>query len=194
VPSTRAKLCGVSSSTSYSAEEGTYCFCRKLLALPYLPASTIDAVFTRLEVSASSTKLQQLTEYVKDNWIASETWPPATWSVYCQPVCTNNDAEGWHHRLNGKAQQSGFNMYLLISLLAHKAAMVTNNAKLLSDKKVRRSQLKSTVIMQAKLNAYWELGRVPGRHTVCESAAECMCALVCSAATATGVDLCGQNL
>jgi len=150
------KLVDVGLQSAYSADEGTYHFCRKLLALPYLPASTIDAVFVRLEASASSSKLQQLTEYVKDNWIASEMWPPAAWSVYCQPVRTNNDAEGWHHRLNRKAQHGGLNMYLLISLLAHEAAMVAINAKLLSDKKVRRCQRKSTVVMQTKLNSYWE--------------------------------------
>jgi len=37
--------------------------------------------------------------------------------------------------------------------------------------------------------AEFVLGRVPGWHTVCQSAAECVCALVCSAAAATGVDL-----
>jgi len=95
------------------------------------------------------TKLQQLTQYMKDTWIDSTMWLPATWSVYCQPVRTNNDAEDWHHRLNSRAHHSGLNMYLLLSLLKHEADMVAINVKLLSDKKVRKRQHKSTIRVQA---------------------------------------------
>ena len=41
--------------------------------------------------------------------------------------------------------------------------------------------------MQANLNSYWE--EYQAGTMVCQSAAECVCALVCSAAAATGVDL-----
>ena len=39
------------------------------------------------------------------------------WSSYNQPVWTNNDVEGWHYRLNRKAQWAGINIYLLFTLL-----------------------------------------------------------------------------
>jgi len=78
-------------------------------------------------------RLQQLTDYINENWVSSTMWPPATWTVYGQPIRTNNDVEGWHYRLNRKVNQSGHNMYLLFAFLAHKAEMVAINVKLLSD-------------------------------------------------------------
>ena len=45
--------------------------------------------------------------------------------------------------------------YLLFSLLKHEADIVAINVKLLSDRKVRKCQRKSTVCVQAKLNKYW---------------------------------------
>jgi len=86
--------------------------------------------------------------YVADTWIVSATWPPETWCVYGQPVKTNNDVEGWHHRLNRKAQQSGLNMYLLFALLGHEASMVTVNMKLMSDNKVRMGRVVKTALAQ----------------------------------------------
>jgi len=149
------KIANVSLQSAYSADDRTYHFCRQLLALPYLPHPSIIEVFGELESGATTTKLQQLTQYVKDTWIDSTMWPPAMWSVYCQPVRTNNDAEGWHHRLNSRAHHGGLNMDLLFSLLKYEADMHAINVKLLSDKKVHKRQRKSTVHVHAQLNKYW---------------------------------------
>ena len=40
-----------------------------------------------------------------------------TWSVFRQPVQTNNDVEGWHCPLNDKASRGQLNLYKLIQLL-----------------------------------------------------------------------------
>ena len=40
-----------------------------------------------------------------------------TWSVFRQPVQTNNDMEGWHYPLNNKASHGQLNLYKLIQLL-----------------------------------------------------------------------------
>jgi len=146
--------CGLQSK--YSNDDATYRFCRKLLALPYIPADTINDVFEDLESGASSTQLKQVTDYVRATWIESSTWPPAAWSVYGQPIRTNNDVEGWHYRLNRKAQRSGLNMYLLFGLLHSEAAMVEIHVKLLSDKKVCRSQQHGAKRCQTKLYEYWQ--------------------------------------
>jgi len=66
----------------YSNDDATYQFCRKLLALPYIPADAINDVFADLESGASSTPMRQLTDYMRATWIDSSTWPSATWSVY----------------------------------------------------------------------------------------------------------------
>ena len=81
------------------------------------------------------------------------------WSVYNQPVQTNNDVEGWYYRLNRKAQRSQWaciNIYLLLTLLYQEAQMVEVNVRLLSDEKVRRSQRKSAVNSQMKLHKFWQ--------------------------------------
>jgi len=46
-------------------------------------------------------------------------------------------------------------MYLLFALLANEAAMVAVSVKLLSDKKVRRTQKKGTADTEARLQQYW---------------------------------------
>ena len=61
--------------------------------------------------------------YVRRNWIDSELWPPSTWSVYIQPIKTNNDVEGWHNRLKGKAGHSKLNLYQLLQLLRNEATL-----------------------------------------------------------------------
>jgi len=149
------KIADVGLQSAYAADEGTHRLCRRLLALPYLPAEHIGDEFHRLQQNATTDKLQQLMTYVADNWIMSATWPPETWCVYGQHVRTNNDVEGWHHRLNRKAQQSGLNMYLLCALLGHEASMVTLNVKLMSDNKVRRTRRKNSVSTDARLQRYW---------------------------------------
>jgi len=113
------KIADVGLQSAYSSDEGAYRFCRQLLALPYLLAQCISSEFERIRRDATTTKLQQLTNYVDDNRVSSSMWPPAAWTVYGQPIRTNNDVEGWHYRPNRKASQSGLNMYLLFALLGH---------------------------------------------------------------------------
>ena len=62
------------------------------------------------------------------------------WSVYNQPVRTNNDVEGWQYRLNRRAQRAGINIYSLFTLRYQEAQMVEVNMRLLSDNNVRRAK------------------------------------------------------
>ena len=143
-------------ATAYMTQHGVYSYCKKLLALPFLPATSIATVFDQLEAKANSPELQSLVTYIRGTWIDSRLWPPTAWSVYGQPVRTNNDVEGWHHRLNRKAGNNGLNMYLLFELLQQEAEIAELNVRLLSDRKVRRPQWKSTVRARTKLNRYWQ--------------------------------------
>ena len=43
-------------------------------------------------------------------------WPVPSWSVFNQAIWTNNDVEGWHHKLNWKARKGNLQFYLLITL------------------------------------------------------------------------------
>jgi len=89
------KIADAGLQSAYCSDEGTYRFCQQLLALPYLLAQCIGSEFERIHHDATTAKLQQLRDYVDDNWASSSMWPPAAWTVYGQPKRTNNDIEGW---------------------------------------------------------------------------------------------------
>jgi hypothetical protein len=63
-------------------------------------------------------------DYINNTWINGSTWKPASWMVYRQSVRTNNDVEGWHHRINRKARKPNLQMYILIVLLHKEARLI----------------------------------------------------------------------
>ena len=79
---------------AYTSDDATYAFIRKLMALPFLPHTDISLMLTQLKVQARTEALQDLVDYITNTWIESRTWPLQTWSVFMQPVRTNNDVEG----------------------------------------------------------------------------------------------------
>ena len=91
------------------------------MALPFLPAETIERRFNHLQRRATTEAMKTFSQYVNDNWIINRTFPPATWSVYMEAVRTNNDLEGWNNALKtwgkGRAQLP---LYVLIQLLHKK--------------------------------------------------------------------------
>ncbi|GFR60610.1 hypothetical protein ElyMa_005411200 [Elysia marginata] len=74
-----------------------------------------------------------LCAYVRQTWMESSVWDPASWSSFYRAICTNNDVEGWHCHLNSKAGRGQLNMYLLMRLLATEAALVCVNLTLLCE-------------------------------------------------------------
>ena len=58
---------------------------------------------------------RNLTDYIQEQWIESTIFTPKDWSVFKQPIQTNNDIEGWHNTLNRRAGgQCRLQFYLLI--------------------------------------------------------------------------------
>ena len=90
------KVQEVGLQTTYQQREGTHLIIRKLLALPFLPGRDIQRAFQRLRdrVEGTSQPLQEVFDYVHGQWINSSLWSTEEWSVYRQPVRTNNDTEG----------------------------------------------------------------------------------------------------
>ena len=115
---------------AYVARNDAYKFLRKVLALPFLPAAKIKPMFAELEQKCNDTKVEKVLQYVKSTWIDSTLWPPAAWSVFMQPIRTNNDVEGWHYRLNHKAKRASITFYLLLKLLHEESAVVQNEPPL----------------------------------------------------------------
>ena len=100
-------------------------------------------------------------------WISSTTWnsqwmenpvfTPKDWSVYKQPIRTNNDIEGWHNALNRRAGgQCNLPLYYLIELLDREAKLTALTIRLVSERKLKRMQRKTYRHLQAKLFEYWE--------------------------------------
>jgi hypothetical protein len=83
----------------------------------------------------------------------NNTWKPASWTVYRQSVRTNNDVEGWHHRINRKAQKPNFQMYILIVLLHKEARLLRTRLKMVTEGKLRRYQRKKTQELQHRIVA-----------------------------------------
>ena len=78
-------------ATEYQATTSTKVLLRQLLSLPLLPKEHIRAAFTLLEEQVASPLQRRLFMYVENTWINGDTWTPARWSVFGQPVRTNND-------------------------------------------------------------------------------------------------------
>ena len=57
-------------------------YCRRLMALPFLPADSTSAAFSAIKDRARAPKLQTLVGYVDRTWITSKLWPPRAWSAY----------------------------------------------------------------------------------------------------------------
>lgn len=134
-------------------------YIRKLMALPNLPASHISTAFNQLKErcpqSNSAQKLQELLHYLEKTWITSRSRPPSAWSTFKRAVRTNNDAEGWHNRLNQNAPNDKMNLYLLISCLHEETQLLPLQMKLIAQKKLCKRNSKKQDSKQKKLKNLW---------------------------------------
>lgn len=137
------------------------CVCamyRKLMALPMLPAEQIQEAFTattaniRHDVDA---RVQHVVRYVADTWVNSRLWPPHCWSVFRETIRTNNDVEGWHHRLNSRARRGNLDLYQLAPMLHTEARFVELQVTLVSEGRLRRHQRRRYTRLQGRLDRYW---------------------------------------
>ena len=127
------------------------------MALPFLPFHEITPMFVRLSVQAQAQPLLDLVDYIKRQWIENPVFTPKDWSIYKQPIRTNNDIEGWHsalyHRAGGKC---GLPLYYLIELLDREAKLTAVTIRLVSERKLKHMQRKTYRHLQAKLFEHWE--------------------------------------
>ena len=136
---------------AYKTDDGTNRYCRRLLALPLLPHEHITCQFNTLQSEATTEKLHDLCQYMVDTWITGAAWPPSSWSVFMEPIRTNNNCEGWHRRLHHKAKKTQ-----LINVLFQEAQHVTLQISLLSQDKLKRQQKKKYRDLQAKIFTFWD--------------------------------------
>lgn len=61
-------------------------------------------------------------------------WKPADWSMLGVEMRTNNDLEGYHHKLDRNLMYNKPNMYLLINILYHDRQATNDNIQLVKPK------------------------------------------------------------
>lgn len=127
---------------AYGSDDNVNRLCRKTMALAFLPPAVISRAFEDLEQENVRPEVSAHLDYVRRNWIDSQVWPPSTWSVFQQPIRTNNDVEGWHRRLNSKAGHSQLNLYQLVQLLGQEATLGAVGVRLMSEAGAARVQRK----------------------------------------------------
>ena len=71
----------------YMSDISTHDFCRKLMALPFLPAEHIEHAFRNLVEHVSSGTELELATYIDTTWI-SGNWHPNDWCIFNQAVRT----------------------------------------------------------------------------------------------------------
>ena len=142
---------------AYSDNDAVYRYIRKLMALPFLLHHEIKPMFVCLSVQAETQPLRDLIAYILKQWVDSTIFPQKDWSVFKQPIRTNNDIEGWHNALNRRAgSQCRLQFYLLIELLHREARLTAITIRLVSDKKLKRIQRKKYRQLQQKLFDAWD--------------------------------------
>ncbi|XP_041372005.1 uncharacterized protein LOC121385401 [Gigantopelta aegis] len=143
----------------YLNDDGTCKFIKKIFALPFLPAEHVEAAFDGLRRATQVPGLVTLLDYVDRTWMRSSVWSVDAWSVFNQSVRTNNDVEGWHHRLNHRALGTAPPFYKLIPMLHNEARLIPLICRFVSERKMRRRQRKAFVDVQGKIFQLW------GRYT-----------------------------
>ncbi|XP_033095927.1 uncharacterized protein LOC117100370, partial [Anneissia japonica] len=107
---------------AYRFDAATHMIIRQLMALPTVPVEHVAPVFQRLEDSSADVPaLQQIMTYMRSFWLDGTVFTPRDWVVYRQTIRTNNDLEGWHHRLNRRGKRAKIPFYMLCTLLYEEA-------------------------------------------------------------------------
>ena len=141
--------------TAYCENGAVHQFIRRVLDLLFLPAEHIAPAFNELRKLTKHSQLMQLLLYVEATCLSSSVWHVAVWSIYDRAIRTNNDVEGWHHRMNSRAGHNKMHFYSLIHFLHEEAKLVPVYALLVSEGKLTRLQQKSQLLLQKKIFTLW---------------------------------------
>lgn len=139
----------------YVSHRPTQDFIKQVMALPFLPEDHITTTFGHLEERAPDGPCSQFMSYVRETWLSGH-WTPQDWSVYGQNIRTNNDVEGYHRRLNGKAGGAHIPLYVLIPILHREAEHVNIQVRLVKDGKLARYQRRAYRTQQGKIFSLWQ--------------------------------------
>ncbi|CAL4103121.1 unnamed protein product, partial [Meganyctiphanes norvegica] len=144
--------------SAYKKNPGTQYLCRKLMALPLIPCQSIPNVFEDLEVEIAQTgnqKLINLTIYMRNNWIDGRLFKPVDWCWFDMFTRTNNDLEGYHHRLNKRCVRQHLKFIQLVNKLKEEALQMEHDVYGVFMGVVTVIQNRATRDRNAKLSTLW---------------------------------------
>jgi hypothetical protein len=134
---------------------------RKLMALAFLPVSSVRLTFATLSFQADPI-LAPLFQYFRHQWMSAIG--PSTWNVYGESVRTNNDCEGWHRRFNNAVNTHHPNLWKFLRCLhEEQAAADLLRHQIVAGRVARRHASTYTVIqkrLMAKLKRRFDSGAV----------------------------------
>lgn len=142
--------------TLYCRRDNVYKIVKKVLALPFLPHEDIEEAFCELSGKVGVIgPVREFMDYVRETWLTHRIWKVENWSVFGRSIRTNNDVEGWHHKLNKSAKKGNLPFYLLINLLYLEAKEIPNQVKLVKEGKLKRRQRKQVKEIQGRIMGVW---------------------------------------
>ena len=155
------KIQDVGLAPAYRERRNTHKYLRELLCLLFLPHQHIQPLFKDFQDLITPDHPEALHEflaYLENTWIQGHVWTPADWSIFGQSIRTNNDTEGWHHRLNQLCVRLGnnVNVYELIEVLHQECNFVSTQCQLVCDDKLRRYQRKTYQKHQKQIFDLWD--------------------------------------
>jgi hypothetical protein len=143
----------------YHSNSRVKVLCKRAMSLHLLPSTKIRKVFLKLKKKAANLKiglLDKFFNYIDNNWMQPGIWSPEAWSVFFQIIRTNNDAEGWHNKLNKKGKGAGLHFYKLVQMLFLESEFVEVEEAYLKQNQTTRHTRLDQKLMQAKLFRLWE--------------------------------------
>ncbi|XP_033727977.1 uncharacterized protein LOC117317302 [Pecten maximus] len=141
--------------TTYCEKKGLYVFIQQLLGLPYLPPGHIERAFQSLTAKLPCPEVEDLVSYLENAWLHNPNWSVRQWSVFRQSIRTNNDCEGWHRRLNGKAGRAMLHFYLLVPLLRKEANSIEVTMRLVEEQTITRHRRTQNRLRETKVEQLW---------------------------------------
>ncbi|CAF1586169.1 unnamed protein product [Adineta ricciae] len=108
-------------SRDYGSDEEIRCICRKIMALPLIPISLVSKAYDDLlnsTIACSRVKydmLRPLFNYFENQWMRKVDIQQ--WNVYGMQMRTNNNAEGYHNRLNSRMSKYHPNIWAFIQCI-----------------------------------------------------------------------------
>ena len=123
------------------------------MSLHLLPPTKIVKLFPKLKKKTAKLKIALLDKffnYIENTWLQPGIWSPEAWSVFFQIIRTNNDAEGWHNKLNSKGKGAGLHFYELVDLLFAESEFVQVEEAYLKQNQTTRHQINEYTDNQSK--------------------------------------------